>query len=304
MRLTKAVDAFLVELALERSRATVKAYESDLNLLTSLATVAASDTVTAFTADLVRAYFDTLRQKNLATATVLRRRAALSEFAAWGLRRRLWIDNPMLDAPRPRRPVRLPKPFTRAERTRLLALELPPTETCLRALFYWTGLRATPITRIRLEDIALGQDGRLGSITTVGKGDKQHRVPILPELDQALRRYIAEVMPADYLLTSRGRPLTLGILEKRVKAWGRAASVPDCHCHRWRHSAATAMMEAGVKVEVIQKILGHVNLATTMGYVAVVDEEIERGALQWSEAEAAVIRRRSSHGDQGCAGGP
>jgi site-specific recombinase XerC len=61
-------------------------------------------------------------------ATLHRRRAALSEFAKWGVDQRLWVTNPMAGAPKIKKPEYVPRPVIPEERTRLLALELPPAE--------------------------------------------------------------------------------------------------------------------------------------------------------------------------------
>lgn len=85
MRLSKAVELFVAEMRVGKAPATATAYESDLRLLVSLATVDAADTVFAFTGDLVRAYFFRLSSKGMSMGTLHRRRASLNEFAKWGL---------------------------------------------------------------------------------------------------------------------------------------------------------------------------------------------------------------------------
>jgi site-specific recombinase XerD len=294
MKLSRAVQDFLVELRVERSRNTMAAYESDLTLLVSLATVQASDSVVSFTEPLVRTYFRALDEKGLSIATRLRRKAALNEFAAWGMRRRLWTENPMLNAPRFRRPQRLPRPFSRAERQRLLALDLPPVDRVLRALLYYTGLRVSPICGIRLKDIVLGDEGRMGQLRTIGKGDKEHLSYLVPELEEILRDYIlshhADLKPTSPLLVTRGRPMTRDMVERRTQEWGSRCDIEHCTPHRFRHTYATGLFERGADPRAVQRLLGHQNIATTMLYTEVADAVVAQAAMLMSTPAAVVAQ--------------
>lgn len=59
-------------------------------------------------------------------------------------------------------------------------------------------------------------------------------------------------------------------------AGGEAAWVEQCHPHRFRHSLATALLRRGVRLEVVQRILGHVSITTTMAYTRLSDAETIR----------------------------
>jgi hypothetical protein len=65
-----------------------------------------------------------------ATTLVSRRSreaSILRAFARWGVAQRLWAANPMDQVAMIRKPKRLLRPFKRAERERLLELDLPLT---------------------------------------------------------------------------------------------------------------------------------------------------------------------------------
>jgi integron integrase len=66
-------------------------------------------------------------------------------------------------------------------------------------------------------------------------------------------------------------------LQKAVK---RAAKLADINkrvtCHTLRHSFATTMLEKGVNIRVLQKLLGHANVKTTEMYTHVMDKDISR----------------------------
>ncbi len=266
------------------SRATYDAYASDLRLLVALASVQASDSVLAFDADLIHHYLLALSEKNLSQATLHRRRASISEFAKWGKKERLWGD--MADAiPRIRRPKNLPRPFADDERDRLMGLDLDVVERTLRGLLYYTALRVTPICGLHVGDLSFSPmrfpNGfeAPGSIRATSKGKKQSVKPMHPDLFRLLQEYLLVKHPSlesrAFLFTQKdGRPWTRKMIERRASRWGVEAQVPDCHPHRFRHTCATNLLEAGKDIRLVQALLDHEDLATTALYTKVTDERL------------------------------
>lgn len=283
MKLSTAVHDFVLHLRMEgKACATIDAYESDLNLLCSLAAVHGGDTVLAFTPELVRDYFLTLSRRGLAMATLHRRRASIAEFVRWGVRRRLWAADPMLDAPRIKRPRYLPRPFTREEHARLMALPLHETERVLRALLYYGGLRITEALTLRLTDAVLGDEDRPGALRVRGKGNKERVVPMFPELRAVLYdAFLARPHdPITAFVISRGdgRPWTRMMAERRTREWGKLAVVLDCTPHRFRHTCGTHLHEEGWDIRDIQEFLGHADVPTTMVYTQVTVRRLAESA--------------------------
>lgn len=291
MKLSTAVDQYLTDCKLRGHTAeTLQAYKSDLTLLVSLAQVKAADSVLAFTPELAREYFLILSAKGLGMATLHRRKASITGFAKWCFRRRLVATDPTLELPVIRKPKRIPRPFDRDQVTRLMALELPMLERVLRDLFYYTGLRVTPISRLREGDLSfspmLFPNGLEvpGSIRAVSKGNKPSVKPMHPELWQSLREwYLAKgsLDPKAYIFANRhGRPWDRGRMLEVTHRWGREAQVADCLPHRWRHTFATTLLEQGTDIRLIQALLDHEDLNSTMIYTKVAD----------SKTGAAVLR--------------
>src|SRR4029450_1346819 len=101
MKLSTAMDKFLTDTRMRGlATATLQAYESDLKLLVSLATVHAADSGLALTPDLGRPHFMTLSKKGLTMSTLSRRRATINEFGRWGARQRYWERSPVEDLPK------------------------------------------------------------------------------------------------------------------------------------------------------------------------------------------------------------
>jgi integrase len=118
-------------------------------------------------------------------ATLHRKLATVREFARWGLRHKVWSEDPTRYFPNIKRPKNLPRPFSDEEVARLLALELPSMEHVLRVLLLNTGLRATPLTGLRVGDLNAGPPPHL---RVISKGAKPHTVELQPETYELVRR--------------------------------------------------------------------------------------------------------------------
>ncbi len=71
--------------------------------------------------------------------------------------------------------------------------------------------------------------------------------------------------------------MTPRAIQKAIKISARRAGIKkDVHVHTLRHSFATHLLEDGVDVRKIQKLLGHSNLQTTQIYTQVSSEEITK----------------------------
>ena len=96
-----------------------------------------------------------------------------------------------------------------------------------------------------------------------GKGSKDRIVPLSPTLLATLRLYFKEYRPVKYLFNgavgTKYSSSSCNAIIKRVLG-------SDAHMHLLRHSAITGMVENGTNMGVIQKIAGHKNIKTTMGY--------------------------------------
>jgi integrase/recombinase XerD len=86
------------------------------------------------------------------------------------------------------------------------------------------------------------------------------------------------------LARPNGRPLHRRTVERLTSVWGQRVDVPQCLPHRFRHTFATALLEAGVDIRLIKDALGHRDIGSTMVYTRVSDEALHRSVqrLPWS----------------------
>jgi site-specific recombinase XerD len=279
MKLSRAVHDFINSIELSAQPETVRAYEGDLDLLVAWAKTRAQDSIFAFTADLVQQHLLHQSKRGLAMMTLHRYQTSIRAFARWVVMRRLLAANPMDQVAMIRKPKRLPRPFKRAERERLMALDLPLVHQVVRGLLYYTGLRVTPLSRIRIRDIEIFPETGRGTIRTVGKKNKEHVAHVPRELGLLLEAYL-EGQPARMFLfqTPTGKPWDRRAVERMCRQWGERADVPACTPHRFRHTYATMLFQRGGNPAKIQQLLAHADISTTMLYTEVAADELAETA--------------------------
>ena len=97
-------------------------------------------------------------------------------------------------------------------------------------------------------------------------------MPLSPRLLTALRSYWKAYRPSQYLFPGKtpDRPYAATSIQKAVKASAAKAGIKkNVTPHTLRHSYATGLLEAGVDILTISRLLGHASFTTTMVYLHV-----------------------------------
>ena len=171
--------------------------------------------------------------------------------------------------PVPRRTDHLPTVLAREEVERLLkAVGDRKLRTALMTI-YSAGLRISEAMRLTAHDI---DSARMVICVRQGKGRKDRYTVLSKQLLGILRDYWRATRPSHWLFPGRNpsRPMTKRALQlacqRAAKAAGLSKSVT---VHTLRHSFATHLLEQGVDIRVIQDLLGHRHIKTTVGYARV-----------------------------------
>lgn len=281
LRLTEAVVQF-IERAV-RSPQTATSYKSDLHLFCDWLNSQAGagwDSVQKFTTSNLLEYLASLRHRGLKESTRHRRLATFRKFSKWGRLNGYWKEDPAASVEGVPRPKRLPRPFTKDETTRLLALPLPAKENALRAVLFFSGLRATAASHLRVQDVSVDPP----RIRYIAKGGRECIIVMHARLKDILWDYLGTHTdmkgPSYIFLNSWKRPLSRRSLELMTAEWGRAAVVPFCLPHRFRHTFGTDLLRRTKNLKLVQEGLGHADIGSTVIYTQVVAAELEQGIAQ------------------------
>jgi site-specific recombinase XerD len=138
-----------------------------------------------------------------------------------------------------------------------------------------TGLRASECVDLQVEDCDLtGQ--RL--MVRQGKGGRDRLVYLSATACQALQCYLPLPAPpagTPLFVRPTGAPITYHWLLTRITALGEAAGVGPVTPHRLRHTLATRLLNAGMDITRIQRLLGHQHLDTTLIYARIADTTVQ-----------------------------
>src|SRR6516164_6814462 len=259
-----------------RSPATRKAYVSDVDAFAEW--MARSDVEGPGGVDRMhlRRYLASLGTRRLARATIARKAAALRCYFAWSLRQGHIGSDPARSLRAPAGGGRLPRVLSGGEVSTLLdvpaATPIERRDVAVLELLYAAGLRVSELCGLDRGDIDL----RGRTVTVLGKGGKQRRVPIHDTAAAALRAWLhdgrdaMEGPPEAAFVNQRGA--RLGPRDVR-RILDRRAAAPS-HPHAVRHTYATHLLDGGADLRVVQELLGHASLATTQVYTHVSKERL------------------------------
>ena len=130
---------------------------------------------------------------------------------------------------------------------------------------YSAALRTSELVHLRVEDL----DPKRKVIRIKHNGGRDSRlVPYSPTLARLMESYLAEHdSPWLFYGSSKQRPLTTWAARSICVQAGCIAELSkSVTITMLRHSAATHLLDLGVDVRTVQKVLGHDRLATTMRY--------------------------------------
>ena len=192
---------------------------------------------------------------------------------------------------RVRVPRRLPRALDRRETAALVGSFRTERDRAIAGLMLFSGLRSAEVLGLQVADVDIGR----GWARVVGKGDKERRVPLDPDVAGLVQSYLLSERPetttkALFVVAKgphRGQPLTPAGLRRVFRYHRERAGVAAGHPHALRHSFGTSLAEAGVDLAVIQALMGHDHVGSSAVYVHLAPAHL-RAAY-----DAARARQRS-----------
>ena len=191
------------------------------------------------------------------------------------------------DLPRPKKPWKLPSVLAESEVLLLIQSIENLKHRSLVMAGYSAGLRVSEIVHLKAADI---DSKRMMIHIKAAKGKKDRMVPLARKFLETLRAYYKVYTPKEWLFEGQyGGPYSTRSVQNIIKeAKEKAGISKQGSTHMLRHSYATHLMEGGTDIRIIQEILGHNSISTTMRYTHVSKKELGRiesplDKLQWEK---------------------
>jgi len=193
----------------------------------------------------------------------------------------------LLEAPKTTR--KLPDVLDISEIDRMLAkIDLSKPEgmrnKAILETMFSCGLRVSETVNLNLSDISYADE----FVRVIGKGDKERLVPIGSVALDAIRWYVDHVRVHIktqtgnndiVFLNNRGKRLSRVMIFYIIKELAAKAGIhKKISPHTFRHSFATALVEAGADLRAVQQMLGHESITTTEIYTHI-DREYLRDVI-------------------------
>ncbi|MCS7202897.1 MAG: site-specific tyrosine recombinase XerD [Thermodesulfovibrio sp.] len=278
------LEKFLNYLVAERTLSvnSVKSYENDLkNFFKYL--VGKKLSPLSCKKEEIMNYLLNLKEKGYSLSTIARYISSLKHFYRFLIIENLINYDPTEGIRSPKKWIRLPKAVDVEDMKRLLSVMLKNRyflrDITMLELMYAAGLRVSELIGLKLTDVNL----EAGFIRVRGKGDKERVVPVAERTIRKIKNYLLELRPkllkkksSEFVfLNNRGKAMSRQRFWQTLKEFGKLAGV-DITPHMIRHSFATHLLEGGIDLRSLQKMLGHSDISTTQIYTKVTVERLRK----------------------------
>lgn len=155
------------------------------------------------------------------------------------------------------------------------------------ALMLHAGLRVSEVLDLQRGDVVIGQ--RSGSVTVRrGKGRKHRTVPLNADARRALSAWLGMWPGPAWLfagLANHKRPLHVRTVQYHLARLGKAAGIPGLTPHQLRHTFGKTLVDMGVSIDRVARLMGHSSVDTTALYTMPSEADLQRAVdlIAWSD---------------------
>jgi site-specific recombinase XerD len=221
------------------------------------------------------------RSKNLSPHTVKREIESLSSLFNWAIDHNFMLENICIGIKRPRLPEKLPVFFTKWEFEELLRITI---DQDLKDLFIFainTGLRQMEL--IKLEWNQINIEGKLLILDNRNHLTKSKKIRSLP-LNQSAIKILEKRIQSRYkhtiVFTYHTHPINQQFISHKTKKLVRLSKInPKLNFHSLRHTFASWLVQKGVSLYEVSKLLGHADIKTTQIYAHLRSDDL-RNAVE------------------------
>ncbi len=249
---------------------TPKCYASDLDIFLRTIVDKEPEAVTAADVDV---FIDGQLAAGLSPITINRRLVTIHTFFEY-----LASECPDQHWPNPvtwrrhklKQGLRLPRDAPDDEVTRLFSVITAERDQAMFGLMIGAGLRVAEVAALCLDslEVPANTDG-LTKLRVCGKRQKERMVWLTPSLWETLQAWlqVRPVVESEHLfLSQRGSPISVAGIQYLLRQYCQTTGV-TLTCHQLRHTFARRMVENGLPVDSLAKLLGHNDLQSTQRYI-------------------------------------
>jgi integrase/recombinase XerD len=264
----EAFNRFMEQLKLKcYSASTIRTYKNEfLQFLQTLGDIRATD----LEPEHLRKYLVFCLNKGLSEHGIHSRLNALKFYYEQVLGREKFF----FGIPRPKKPLQLPVVFSKEDVAAIINSVDHLKQRTMLILAYACGLRVSEVVSLKIGDI---DSKRMILHIKAAKGKKDRIVSISENLLVVLRAYYTVYKPVEWLFEGQapGEHYSVRSLQLVLrKAKTRAGIFKPGSVHGLRHSFATHLLDKGIDVMMIQKLLGHNDIKTTLRYLHVTNKDL------------------------------
>jgi site-specific recombinase XerD len=275
------IDRFLDYLKIEKiaSEVTLRDYYRELFRLNDFLLSKDISNINLISTRILRQYiYNAKESRNLASSSTAKLIAIIKSFFNYLEEDEIIIKNPSRKIKVPKKINKIPTVMSKHEVDLIIrSVDFAPLryrknsvrDRLILTLLYYTGIRRNELLKLDWTDLNLSKSTL---IVRSGKGNKDRLIPIHSTLSDLLDKYLEERLPIEdnaLIVGERGKRMCkccfVDILNKYLEISGLKKK--GYSAHSFRHSFASHLIESGVDLFKVQKLLGHATLETTKIYI-------------------------------------
>lgn len=194
-------------------------------------------------------------------------------------------------------PRRIVEPLSSTEVRHFLRTLRRYRDLAIVHLMLLCGLRSAEVLGVQLSDLLVDDD----QLRVRGKGNRERVLPLPAVVARSISDYVrwerrAERTGRLFVVLQgprRGAPMTLAGLRSLFRHRRRDHAVARANPHRFRHTFGADMARAGVRLPILQRLMGHADESTTLRYIELSMADI---ADEYRRATEEIQRRYQVRG--------
>ena len=275
------IDRFLDYLKIEKiaSEVTLRDYGRELFRLQDYLLSADISDINLISTRILRQYiYQSKESRNLASSSTAKMIAIIKSFFNFLEEDEIIIKNPSRKIKVPPKINKIPQVMSKYEVDLIIrSVDFAPLrqrknairDRLILTLLYYTGVRRNELLNLNWSDLNLSKSTM---IIRSGKGNKDRLIPLHKNVSLLLDRYLEERLPLvdnSLIIGERGRRMCKCCFVDRLNMYLEISGLKKkgYSAHSFRHSFATHLIESGVDLFKVQKLLGHASLDTTKVYI-------------------------------------